>query len=458
MAEIIIEDKQNTLWNITVDGEKKTALATGIPNRVFQGTDMSRLRSLPGYIWNGGVREWAIEGMGEQEGQIIFWGERLELVPIDPSAPFSARELSGLGKLFMMLRDKSEKPAFSGDSFFRLREGGLFCFPIYLMEFIHSRQSRELLMSREIYNHPDLSGEQRLSHTLAILAFQGLTGRLPYTRTDGYEWIHEEMRKKKLPSLTTAGPGADDLRKAADKALNREFFPSLEEWRALLDGDPELPGTMTEPFALQLEKRDNGFVKSFGRRKNQVKITLAVVGAAVILWIGAALLKNYREPPYTWEMAPREVVTAFYDGINALDTTAVDGTVEKAAGKEISNQVATMFVMSKNRQAYGQALTISPETWKEQGYEELAAGTAVFGIGDLTIKDLGGNRFEASYLAWYPATGDPEQIGASFDPYEIYARKDILTVIRDKRDRAWIIGNIDRVKDDPVPSSRILGK
>ncbi len=456
MAEINIGNRKNTLWDITVDGREKTALATGIPNRVFQGADMSRLRTVPGYIWDGQIREWAIEGMGEWDGQIIFWGERLELSPIDPAVPFTAEDLAGLAALFRLLREKSEKPAFSGDGFFRLAGGGLFCFPLNLMEFIHSRQARELLMSREIYNHPDLKGEERLSHTLAILAFQSLTGRLPYTRTGGYEWIHEEMRKKKLPSLRTAGAGEEELRDRVDRTLRGEAFPSLEEWLEMLKKGPSLTGTATEAFSAQMEKLENSFVKSFDRRKNQVKITLSILGAAAVLWVGIMLVRGYLAPPYTAGMTPREVVEAYYGAINALDSTAIDGTCEKKTAREVSTQVATMYVMSRNKQAYGQGETIPPDVWADQGYPALGPGDTVYGVGDLAIEDLGDNRFEATYLAWYPAVGDPEHPEAYVDPHEIFRKKEVLTVIRDRRDRSWIIGGREEEEITSLSSGDIL--
>jgi hypothetical protein len=156
MAEIKIIQKFDTYWEITVDGNRKLAIATGIPNRVFGGSDMSKLKSVPGYIWNkdNSIGEWKIEGLAELDNQIIFWGEPLSLIPID--TPFAKEELKGVAKLFQILLEKSDTPAFSIDSFFRLPQGQIFCFPLNLMEFIHSRQSKERLMIREAYNHPDL--------------------------------------------------------------------------------------------------------------------------------------------------------------------------------------------------------------------------------------------------------------------------------------------------------------
>ena len=458
MAKIEILTKEAALWDIRVDGEIKTALATGVPNRVFQGTDMSRLKSIPGFLWHEdkGVKPWPIEGIAEENNQIIFWGEKLNLHSIETSDPFTVSELAGLTELFLELRGKSDAPAFSADSFFRTEGGGLFCFPANLMEFLQSRQSKELVMSREVYNHPDLKGEERLSHTLAILAFQSITGELPYTKTGGYEWIHEEMRKKKLPPLGDNGLSEGDLTRFVDEALGRKSYAPLEKWAALWKNCPSLPGRMSDSFRAQMTRYEESFVKNFNLRKNQVKIILAAVIAAAVIWIGAAALHNYLEPPYTYEMTPREVVDSFYEAINNLDTSALDGTVEKKAGKSISNQVATMFVLSKNKQAYSQGATISPESWKEQGYPALPAGYTVYGVGDLVIKDLGDNRFEASYLAWYPPTGGGPEDTGYVDPHEIYRKTEVLTIIRDKRDRAWIVGGISEVSSELIPSAEII--
>ena len=460
MAKIEILTKENSLWDIRVDGIEKTALATGVPNRVFQGTDMSRLRSLPGYLWHAdrGIEPWPIEGMAEEENQIIFWGGKLSLKPVETSVPFSAAELSGLTDLFLLFREKNADPAFSTDGFFRTADGGIFCFPLNLMEFIHSRQSKELLMSREIYNHPGLKGEERLSHTLAVLSFQSLTGELPFTRTGGYEWIHEEMRNKKIPSLVQNGIPESDLTRYIDRALSGKSYASLEEWASLWDTAPSLSGAMTDAFREQMTKYEESFVKSFHRRKNQLKIIVGIILAAVVIGAGISGVRSYLAPPYTFEMTPREVVDSYYDAINDLDSMGIDGTTEKKAGKAISNQVATMFVLSKNREAYSQGDTISPVEWKEQGYPDLPSGYSVYGVGDLAIQDLGDNRFRADYLAWYPPTGDPENPGYYEDPFEIYRKTEILTLIRDKRDRSWIIGAIEEISNEPVPSSEVLPK
>jgi hypothetical protein len=333
MAEIKIIQKFDTYWEITVDGNRKLAIATGIPNRVFGGSDMSKLKSVPGYIWNkdNSIGEWKIEGLAELDNQIIFWGEPLSLIPID--TPFAKEELKGVAKLFQILLEKSDTPAFSIDSFFRLPQGQIFCFPLNLMEFIHSRQSKERLMIREAYNHPDLKKTERLSHTMAILTFQSVTGVLPFAHAQGYEWIHEEMRNKKIPSLKNNDVDDTQLVLAVDKTLACENYPSLDMWISYLNSPSVFKGSMNSAFKAAMERQEENFVKSFNRRKNSIKITIAVLLAAMTLWIGASLIRSYLAPPYTADMTPREVVETYYEGINNLDTNAIDGTTTKKSGQ-----------------------------------------------------------------------------------------------------------------------------
>ncbi|MDC7225002.1 MAG: hypothetical protein PQJ60_14735, partial [Spirochaetales bacterium] len=250
MAHLEIETKNGPLWDIKVDGQNKTALATGMANRLFQGADMSRLKSVPGYIreGSGAIREWPIQGMAEWENQMIFWGEPIELIPLDRSVPFTADELQGWTELFILFKEQGEFPLFSEDGFFRTPAGGLFSLPLHLMDFLHARQSREELLGREAYNHPDLKEEKRLSHTLAILAFQSATGELPFTQNEDAEWIHEEMWRKDIPSLKRNDIKKEDQVQAVDRALKGDSYPSLEEWAGIFRNEPELPGTMTDGF------------------------------------------------------------------------------------------------------------------------------------------------------------------------------------------------------------------
>ncbi|MDC7223187.1 MAG: hypothetical protein PQJ60_05555, partial [Spirochaetales bacterium] len=206
----------------------------------------------------------------------------------------------------------------------------------------------------------------------------------------------------------------------------------------------------------QMERNEAFFVKNFNRRKNKARNTAIALAFILALWLGGSFIKNYTEPPYTDGMTPREVVETFYEGINGLDIIAIDGTTDKKAGKFISDQVSTIYVITKNKQAYSPGGTLSPEDWEAQGFPPLESGEIVYGISDLTIEDRGNNIFQASYLVWYPPTEDMENPGTYKDLFDIYSKKEVLTVVRDRRDRSWIIGAFSEVESRNIPSREIL--
>jgi hypothetical protein len=455
MTQIEIREKKDSLWEIQVDNKKKIALPTGRASRFFHRTDMSRLKNIPGYIWNKekDIEEWPIRGMSEIENQVIFWGDYLELSEIAEKSPLSAEELTGLSELFLHFKEIGEFPHFSKNGFFRTSTGGLFCFPLHLMEVIHDAQTKEMLLSKERFNHPTLKGEDRLSYTLGILSFQSMTGVLPYNRTDGYEWLHEEMRLKRLPSLSLNGDIDEDLGKTINETLAGKSYPTIKKWNEIFLGNSVFPGTMAEKFRISMEKQDKNFAKDFHRRKNSLRNTLIALFFCAIIAGGVTLFNRYMEPPFTEEMTPQEVVEAYYKGIDELDIKAVDGTTEKQAGKLISDQVSSLYVLNKGREAYNMGETISPVEWEEQGYTPLPKDSNVYGINDLTIREVNENLFEASYLIWYPPTGESN---TGEDSHEIYSRIEELTLIRDKRDRSWIIGEFRIIQNDLVPSKEIL--
>ncbi|MDC7219987.1 MAG: hypothetical protein PQJ59_08610 [Spirochaetales bacterium] len=458
MAQLEVLNKQNNLWEISVEGEKKTALATGLPPRIFQGSDMSRLKQDKGYLWVPGTNavEWVVEGMSEWENQLIFWGKDVEARPINQDEPFSAEELAGLTEIFFPIRDEGKETSFSLDGYFRTSRGGLFCFPSALMAFLHSAESEESLNKRELYNHPDRKGEGRLSHILALLTFQSATGTLPYTQNDSYEAIHEEMRRKILPSLEQNGMDNEELARAVSQGLNEKNPVPLEDWNRLFLTSPELSGTMTAPFKSQFEKAETAFVKSFRQRKNKGRNIFFAILAAALLYGAFTLLQNYLAPPYTADMTPREVVEAYFGGMNDLDPVVIDGTTEKKAGKFISDQVSTLFVISQAQKGYSMGGTISPEEWMKQGYPPLEEGVSLYGVSDLTIEELDDNRFYTSYLIWYPPTEDATKPGGHLEPFDVYQKQEILTLIRDKRDRAWIIGHFEEIEMVHIPAESFL--
>ena len=206
--------------------------------------------------------------------------------------------------------------------------------------------------------------------------------------------------------------------------------------------------------ALQGDKRDIYPSIPFKRKKNYLifRYSLArffvqhkklIIVLLIIAGIASYLLFDFftskKEVDYTAGLDAEQVVELYFYGIENLDIDIIDAVFYRRAGKEIKNEVNTLFVMNRLDQAFGKKL-VGPEELEEQNTKEKIdndyQSIKVYGIKQLEIKKLKNDEnpvFNANYEK-YLGVGDD---------ITVYSIEE--TIYLSQYDDHWYIIRADRI-------------
>lgn len=113
-----------------------------------------------------------------------------------------------------------------------------------------------------------------------------------------------------------------------------------------------------------LEKKAKELKRKRFLRKHSAKISIVAMALVVIGLATGSIIKTNLEKPTTENMNPHEVVQTFYTALNNLDSIQLDSCGKNKAIKGYSTMVSSLFVTSKMREAYEQALPfLTPGQW-----------------------------------------------------------------------------------------------
>ena len=169
----------------------------------------------------------------------------------------------------------------------------------------------------------------------------------------------------------------------------------------------------------------------------------ALVAAAVLGGVGGTVLRGIFGPPMSRGWEPREVVTAFYRGINDLNFELVEGVTADKAGKNRATQVLNLFTTSRIRLGYeGASPYVNAEDWLARGDPDLQPGEILYGIADLALEELGENRFRATYQEWNTLFQEDGENGGAEPGRLIRGRQITEEILLEWRRKAWLIVEI----------------
>ncbi|MDC7240169.1 MAG: hypothetical protein PQJ50_07405 [Spirochaetales bacterium] len=453
------------LISLTKDGKEHTGIPTGLESKIFRAVDIGSLQSDPGWIYDdqGRMEQWKLEGVTEEEGQMVFYGPRIEGEVFSEEA-LTLERLQKMIRIFEALQEKkSSYRGFYSRNWVFLNDGRVLVLPVLLMDFIRKSEKEDLRIKNWYpFNHPDCQGVDGLSFTAAILTCS-LFGQIhPYAPLETAEDNRNEQLRRP-PSLTPdlLIPGIN--REAADligRSLSKER-PTMREWRKTADTwtedsvIQEISGEerkeIEEKAAQLLDRGEkNRNLRQTWRRKNTFYMVIAAIAITVAL-IAAAPIKRAMEPPLTMGMSDLEVVEAYYSSFNTMDQDLMDDCIDKNLGKGDKREVTGFFVTTRVRMGYeGNSGMVSAPEWVEAGMPELEFGQNVFGVTDLEILELGSGRFRATYNKWVPGSSDEVDLESTeVIPPEGVEITDLLTLEEQKKGN-WLITGLDRtIRDIP---------
>lgn len=448
-----IEPIDNTALKYIAADEAKLGFPTGFGTRRFSGADTVAIRNSSGFIIeaDGKTSAWPIQKIMEYDGNMIAIGPWVE-----GTQPFESRPLS-LSVLSSMLPvARGIKSAeFSLKGLYRpgmrwLPDGGVLVFPPKLAEWVRE------LSPDDKWIHPDRSGESALSFSLGVLAWAVLTGGDPFADETG-EARRERIRGGVLPPLETLVPGIDE---ALEDVIRRSLIekdeshvPNLEDWELLLQTwnrkgiKADLSDSELEQRRMKAERRSRGMEKGLNARrwfrKSGWKLFTVIAVTASVLAFASAPIRKAMKVPASAGMAPMQVAELYYGAIDAMDSEIMGDCLAKKVGRDDTRLVDTVYVTTRVRQGYeGTGDMPKASEWIADGRPELPPGIWPWGISNLELKDLGGNRIEARYRLWTPPEGG---IDANITGWAT-SRIDILSFTEARR--SWEISNIERVTVD----------
>ena len=324
-------------------------------------------------------------------------------------------------------------------------QGTVFFAPENLTRRCIQAEGEEARLRRaEQYVHPDLKGIDGAAWTASAMLYRIFAGTGAWTALNE-DVLHSDMRERNFLPIRLAAPGIDPKLASliqetlADRQKNSgvisQIHPSAEQdsrntplpcQLTRLRQSLEAPAREQKPreyfYALSQTEQDKlaeekqRFLK---RNKARVNTTRFIIrNTAIILGLAAALLitvligvsiaKKRASAPSTAGMDSLTVVSTYYKAMSALDHEYMEACTAKGAGKSDINMAASLFVITRVRQAYeyGTIQFIPPDEWLKAG--KPALDIPVFGITDLHITHLSGDEetetvnYRASYTLWVP--------------------------------------------------------
>ncbi|NBF40555.1 MAG: hypothetical protein GVY14_09070 [Spirochaetes bacterium] len=453
-------------------------IATYIPTNRFAVTKLTGMKRSHGTIvFEDELRTWHIHGFTQHTEQLYLYGDYVEGHTLSEVLQYSADGflpyLSRLTRAVNTLTASEQPtPVLHSRSIVFLDDGGVLFLPPDLVDAMTGFQApADRRQFYEVYHHPDLDAEHNLSYAVAVLAFQSLSGQVPFDDTEEEE-LTERMRSGLVANPRYIVPEiieavGDTLRGSLADPEGK--LPTLEGWADTFQSwiqhgtHREISDEERARLFEEAEAQQRGMERTYRRREHirrnwrrYVGITLVAV---LIGTIPATILYRSFEPRETAGYTPAQVVEAFYYGMNELDHEIMaDATVEGAGDTE-TREVTTMFVVSRMRTAVEMSSSlIDARDWYADGKPPIEEGRQVYGVADLRLEALrppaeAEHAFRVTYDKWYPTGMDRESGGEGI--LVGFERVDRVYLKQSRGD--WVIYQIDRLEDRTMERRRTDG-
>ncbi len=439
----------------------KTGIASSLSSRVFRSVDIGRLQSGRGWILDlsGGMTPWNLEGILEDQGQMVFFGPPVKGKTARPEN-LETQDLILLGRIMILAGEKNlPVQGFFSRGWMILEDRRVLLLPPELMDFIRRNQTEEVKESCWApFNHPDRQGLEGLSFSLAVLTYRYLTGENPYS-APGDELAEEIRTQPVIPPLFRAPGLKKEFSEFVVANLDpREKPPGLVSWRPYLDQwekdeifvplkEEEKEALEKQRAELESRRKTRIELKGFWRRKRTIILTAFIIAGILIAFLTAPV-KEALAPPETMGMSPDEVVEAYYGSFKTLNQELMEDCIDKKAGRQDLKEVMNLFVTTRVRQGYeGSTGFMSAQEWTDRGRPLPDPGITVYGITNSQITRLEETRYQIVYEKWYPEV--PEEENQSIEGvYPRGFRVRDTAVLEQQKKGNWLIVSLNRTIED----------
>lgn len=431
MRQISIEQR-------VIDNKEYTAICIGevsgeLPRHLLSGTQEA------GYTYmNGKLEPIFYTGVRDINSKRYIIYEKLDLLIFSEIA-HSLREMGKVRivELSCALRMagndflQSESGIIPTWRIFWIASGGVLLLPERISSLIlYSASDEERSEHLYRYMKPNLLPPFALTHQLTQILYYSATGIAPYElpETRELQWTH-------IP-LSLGISGLDPVMgKAIDSTLNMKLneqrltyssaysaSDNLSHFESLFEGlnwnitkeSPYFEESVKSNSTLNqyMEKITKKAHNKLFFRKKGVAIIVTVVSELIVLITLVQFIIKANEPPYTSGMNQIEVVNEFFVGQNELDIEKMNASLARGVKNPFESEVSSLFVNSRVRQAYeGINSILTPLEFNSQEKRALLESTLIYGVDNLTFKEVNESTLEVSYDFYLPGLSSEERSG-----------------------------------------------
>jgi hypothetical protein len=426
---------EKDITTIEVEGKTYTAIMFGnkdmeIPSYLLQGEKQ------PGYLFtDGNLRPWFWSGFNVIGEKRCVYFEKMNIHPMSElalglrhRAPQLITALAQALRLCTNAFLDLDGGIMSAWRIFFTDEGDVLLLPHDIADIFASSVSNEARFDNSTgWIHAELHRPFSLIDQMAQFYYYAITGFKPFGREDvretGFSIIPLKLCGPVFaPSLDAKLASRLDGILTLPLGKQRELSGNMNPQVALewfierfkdVSWDLENLEVLPDPEeTMHKNKKLNEFLvakskkaerKKFWRHKG-VKITIIAAAIIIVGAFTASRIKEALAPPYTADMAPEQVIQAYYQAQNDLDVTKLDASLSRGTKSPVETEVTTLFVTRQTRMAYENVPAfIAPKTWIDEGKPALAATTNIYGVTDISIQDLGKGYYRATATLYSPS-------------------------------------------------------
>ncbi len=130
------------------------------------------------------------------------------------------------------------------------------------------------------------------------------------------------------------------------------------------------------------------FLRFLSTRKKLLIVFFLVAG--IFTYLVTDLLKSVDTQDYTAGLDAKQVVELYFKAVDELDINVIDAVFARGAGKEVKNEISTLYVTTRMNQAFGPGNVNQGEEALEDrsapSTDAQQTGTQIYGIRDLVIE------------------------------------------------------------------------
>ena len=315
-----------------------------------------------------------------------------------------------------------------------LRDGRVLLLPPDLGDIISITQSEE--ENRRDYTdiiRGNAEVQFRLITEMAELMYFAATGIFPYAsdsirgsgynpvpvsfletldeKTDGFITFVLSAKSKETRDIMGNSLDGKNLAWFLDRTYNLEWgLPARKKEDTEKAVAASLATADVRAYMENAEKKTRR--NSFWRVKGTI-ITVSVIAAVLVLSFLGNWIYRILQPPVTAGLDEREIIEAFYDAQNDLDTQLLTDAV-KGCKIPQEMEVTNLYVTSRARVAYeGMNFVVNAEDWVNAGMPPIAESAIIYGVVLESIEQADEDTFIATGIWYspYPGSEDEPQTG-----------------------------------------------